>query len=611
MELQELRSKITEANKAYRAGKPFISDYEYDNLIDELSENNPHDEILLQVGHIDEKNSRKEKLPIEMASMNKVKTVEELKKWMELKEIPLSEILVLTPKYDGASLCVRESTRQAWTRGNGLVGQKSDIHLEALTPGKQTKNDRSLITVGEVILPTSKWGKYSDTYANPRNMVSGQLNSDVPGSELDDCVYVRYGTNLDVVSKEEQLKLCNELNSVKVPYMLNTIDMITESYLKDLFEEWKKDFQLDGIIIEVNDPSLRHLLGRERSGNPAYSRAYKGAFEEVKETTVEEIEWNVSKQGYLKPVGHVKKVNLDGANVTNVTLFNAKFVMDMGLGEGAKILIKRSGQVIPFVISVTKQIPADIPIKCPSCGGFTDWNDNVVELVCVNDDCTSKRLNKIISFFEIMGVENVGEGIFTQLYETGYNTVEKILNMKESDFRKLGGFGNRKAEIAYNAIHDKMKNVSLSKLQHASGCFKLLGSKKLVLLEKYYDEYVGVVDLAGRVEGFAEKSAEDYVQGIKKFREFIKNLPITIKKKEEKKMGPNKLVGLGFCITGTLSQPRVYFEELIQNQGGNIKGVSSKLNYLIVGEDPGSKVQKAENGFTKIIDESEFMELIG
>jgi DNA ligase (NAD+) len=612
MELKELRTKLIEANKAYRTGHPIISDYEYDNLVDDLSEQNPHDELLLKVGHIDEKDSRKEKLPIEMASMNKCKTVEELKKWAKLKELPKNTEFVLTPKYDGASLCVVEEKQMAFTRGNGILGQRSDIHLKALSPSKQTKLPPYLVTVGEVILPVKKWGKYSETYANPRNMVSGQLNSDVPGSELEDCVYMRYGTDQEVMSKALQLDLCNKLNSIKVPYMLNTLNNITEAYLKDLFEEWKKDFQIDGIIVEVNDSNLRQSLGRERSGNPAYARAYKGNFEEVKETEVLDVEWNVSKQGFLKPVGHVRKTNLDGANVTNVTLFNAKFVETMGIGPGAKIMIKRSGQVIPFVISVTKTANNNLPSVCPSCKEKVEWNENCVELICTNDDCTSKRLNKIISFFDIMGVENVGEGIFTQLYETGYDTVAKILNMKESDFRKLEGFGDRKAEIAYNAIHDKMQNVVLSKLQHASGCFKLLGSKKLILLEEfYYDSYVGMVDIAGKVQGFAEKSAEDYVQGIKKFKEFIKNLPITIKKENKMELLENRLVGQSFCITGTLSQPRAYFEELIQNYGGVVKGVSSKLNYLVVGTDPGSKVQKADNGFTRIINESEFMELIG
>lgn len=610
MNLQQLRAKIIHANKAYRAGQPVISDYEFDLLMDELAERDPHDDLIFQVGLVDESTSRKEKLPIEMASMSKVKTVEELKKWMELKEIPSYASLILTPKYDGASLCVREFSRQAWTRGNGLVGQKSDLHLKSLDGAKSKNPD--LITVGEAILPTNNWDTWAEVYANPRNMVSGQLNSDIPGTELDDCVYMRYGTNLDLMDKDEQLKICNELNSIKVPYIITSIGKISEELFKKLFEKWKKDFQLDGIIVEVNDGHLRHGLGRERNGNPAYARAYKGNFEEVKETIVEEIEWNVSKQGYLKPVGHVRKVNLDGANVTNVTLFNAKFVKDMNIGKGAKILIKRSGQVIPFVVSVIKieDEYSYLPLVCPSCHESVDWNENDVELVCVNDNCNSKNLNKIISFFDIMGVENVGEGIFTQLYNEGYTSVEWILGLKESDFRKFEGFGDRKAEIVYNAIHSKMTLVSLSKLQHASGCFKILGSRKLVLLEALYEKNPMVADIL-KVGGFAEKSAKDYLQGLPKFKDFIKNLPISIKKEVKMEVVSNKFEGMQFVFTGFRNSD---FERIITENGGKIgSGVSKTTTHLVMkekGSGSGKEKKALDLGVT-ILDINELRDFLG
>jgi DNA ligase (NAD+) len=603
MELQKLRAKIIHANKVYRAGQPIMSDYEFDALMDELAEQDPHDDLLLKVGHINEKDTRKEKLPIEMASMTKVKTVEELKKWMELKEISSYSTLILTPKYDGASLCVKEATKQAWTRGNGLIGQKSDVHLKALDKAKSPHS--GLITVGEAILPTAKWEKWSDTYANPRNMVSGQLNSDVPGSELEDCVFMRYGTNFDHMDKIEQLKICNELNSIKVPYVETAINKISEDFLKNLFEKWKKDFALDGVIVEVNDSELRNKLGRERSGNPAYARAYKGNFEEIKETEVLDVEWNVSKQGYLKPVGHVRKVNLDSANVTNVTLFNARFVRDMGIEKGASILIKRSGQVIPFVVSVIHKVKPCFPPVCPSCQTIVEWNDNDVELVCVNDNCESKRLNKIISFFDIMGVENVGEGIFTQLYNSGYGTVEKILKMEEEDFRKLDGFGVRKAEIVYFNIYEKMHHVSLSRIQHASGCFKLLGSKKLVLLEDLYDKNPTVTDIL-KVEGFAEKSAKDYLQGLMKFKEFIKGLPISIKKEEKVKVISNKFAGMTIVFTGF--RRKDWEQKIVENGGVVGSGVTKKTTHLVMkvkGSGSGKEQKALDLGIT-IMDADEF-----
>jgi NAD-dependent DNA ligase len=611
--LQKLRAKIIAANKAYRFGHPIISDYEFDNLMDDLAEQDPHDDLIFQVGFVNEKDSRKEKLPIEMASMNKVKTVEELNKWMELKGIPVNTKLILTPKYDGASFCVVEEKQMAYTRGNGYIGQRSDAHLKVLNGGKLPVSFyKGLITVGEVILPTNKWSNWSEDYANPRNMAAGQLNSDEPGQELEDCVYIRYGTNLEHLDKISQLEHCNSMNFIKVPYLATTIQIITEDSLKQLFENWRKDFDIDGIIVEVNDPELRKSLGRERSGNPAYARAYKGNFEEVKNTTVLKVEWNVSKQGYLKPLAHVELVNLDGANVQRVTLFNAKFVQDMGIGVGAVLKIKRSGQVIPFVISVISHGPStnyDMPFTCPSCGSDVKGNENGVELVCFNDDCGARRVNKIISFFAILGVENAGEGVFTALYNAGYNTVERILSMKKTHFMGLEGFGERKADIVFKAIQEKMKDVSLSKLQHASGIFKILGSKKLVLLEDFYEKNPTVEDIL-KVGGFAEKSAADYLQGMPKFKAFIENLPITIKKEVKVDLRTNKYEGMVVVFTGFRSKEA---EQIIVENGGKIGSSVSKATTHLVIKEKGSgsaKEQKAIDLGIKIWNAEEFKDFL-
>lgn len=358
MDINVLRDKISKANKAYRLGKPFLSDYEYDLLIDTLTEVSPHDPILSQIGFIDGNDERMEDLPVEMNSMNKVKTVEELKKWMVSKGIPEDTALIETPKYDGASLCVKEAQRRAWTRGNGIQGQRSDEHLKVLTNGATPKVPDTLISFGEAICSKKAFKKHEDVFVNPRNMISGKLNAGF-GSKgwseevLGDSEYIRYGLNLETADKDKQLEICNKLNCVKVPYKIVTLKDVTADTMKALFDEWGKDYTLDGIIIEVNDAKLRQSLGRETgSGNPCYARAYKGNFEEIKETTVVEVEWNVSKQGYLKPVGIVEPVSLDGATVTRITLFNAAYVQNMKIHKGVKILCKRSGGVIPYIIKV-------------------------------------------------------------------------------------------------------------------------------------------------------------------------------------------------------------------------------------------------------------------
>jgi DNA ligase (NAD+) len=606
--IKELENLIEKANIAYRTGNAIISDYEYDLLMDELKELNPHNNLLINTGFIDDADDRKQPLPMEMASMNKVKTYAELTKWMELKGIPKDTDLVLTPKYDGLSLCVIEAKGHAWTRGNGILGQRSDAHFKLLNKkGKNPAIPETIISFGEVILSRKKFKNYEEDYVNPRNMVSGLLNSKTPEDPLEDCDYIRYGVNTSASDKNIQLEVCNKLNTIQVPYKIVKITEVSEDYLKGLYEEWKQDYEIDGIILEVNDAKLRQALGRETSTqNPCYARAFKGSFEEVKETTIVQLDWQVSKHGLLKPVATVAPVKLDGATVKRCTLYNAKTVKALGLGVGAKILIKRSGQVIPFVVSVITKVNWVLPKGCPSCGELPEWNSRNVELVCNNPECTAKKLNRIIAFFELLEVKNVSEGVCKQLYEAGYNTLKKILDMTQSDMEALDGFGERKAEIVYTNIHEKLQNVVLSKLQHASGCFSILGSKKLKLLEHFKDTPTKLDIMS--IEGFAEKSADAYLKGIADFNNFIKGLPITIK--EEDAPISDKFKGMVVVFTG-IRRPDL--EDILIKNSGKVGNSVTKATTHLVMKEKGSGSKKEQSAIklgAKIIEIEEFENLL-
>lgn len=249
-----------------------------------------------------------------------------------------------------------------------------------------------------------------------------------------------------------------------------------------------------------------------------------------------------------------------------------------------------------------------VPIKCPACGGAVSWNSNNIELVCDNDNCKAKRLAQIISFFAILEVENAGEGIMSALYDAGYDTIAKILNMKKTDFEKLDSFGKRKADIVYTAIHDKMKGVTLSKLQHASGLFGSLGSRKLKLVEDFSKKYMKTGSIAitnvMETEGFAQKSTDDFVNGLTQFEEFIKGLPITIK--EDAKPLTDKYAGMSFVFTGFRSKE--HEATVIENGGKMSESVSKTTTYLIMKEkgSGSSKETKALKAGVKVMDLAEF-----
>jgi len=586
--IEQLREKIIEANKAYRLGKPIMSDSKYDQLVEELSLLSPDDELLGKVGVSVADDSRKSRLPIEMASMNKIKSMEDIDDWCRLKGISRSEVVIITPKFDGLSLCVKEDDNEAWTRGDGTFGQKSDEHYKLIQnhlyedifeKGDPFGAIEFKYTYGEVMMPKQVFiDKYSADFANPRNLVAGLLNSKDATESLRDCNYIKYGgipsKSFNPKTKQEILDTLNENQRVKVDYHICKVSELTEDLLIDLFHKYSVNYEIDGLIIEVNDLSKQDKLGRETSSNnPVWARAFKHpSFEQSAETEVIGISWNISKQGYLKPTLHVKPVKLDGVTVSNVTGNNARFVKDLGLGVGAIVTIKRSGMVIPLITDVITPVEFVMP-DVPNI----DWNDNGVELMTLTET-DDQKLKKLVAFFEILEAKNVSEGIIKQLWDAGYQTVKDILNLTPKDMESLDGFGKRKSTIVYNAIQNSVKNVSLSKLQHATGIFKGLGSKKLALLEHFTTK--PTVNQVMSIEGFAEISAKSYVDSYDEFFDFIKDLPISIEEKVEVAAVGSDLEGKQFVFTGVR---RKDLEEIIESRGGKIgSGVSKNTTHLVM-----------------------------
>jgi NAD-dependent DNA ligase len=606
--IEELKNKISEANKAYREGSAIMSDQEWDNLVEKLAELSPNDELLEEIGHqVD--STRKVKLPIEMASMNKIKSMEDLSDWSRLKNIPTNTIVLITPKYDGLSLCVDELSNNAWTRGDGTFGQKSDSHY-SLMNNQLSNNQVFSYTYGEVMMSKKTFiDKYSNDFANPRNLVAGLLNSKEASESLKDCDYIKYGAIQSKNQFQTKKQILDELNSgqeIKVPYHITRLSDITEDLLLDLFKEYSEEYEIDGLIIEVNDLNQQLVLGRETStNNPTWARAFKHPnFEQSAISTVTGISWNISKQGYLKPIIHIVPVQLDGVTVSNVTGNNARYIKEMGIGVGAEVKVVRSGMVIPKIIEVIKSVD----FTMPNIGVDIEWNEAGIELVTLSET-DDQKLKKLISFFEILEADNVSEGVITQLWDAGYKTIADILKLTKSDLEKLDRFGKRKAKIVYDSIQKSVTDVSLSKLQHATGIFKGLGSKKLALLE-HFDTKPTIDDVMS-IEGFAEISAKTYVESYDVFFDFIKDLPVTIQEKIELEPVGDDLESMNVVFSGLR---RKDLEEIIKYRGGKISGsVSKNTTHLImkVVGSGSSKEKKAIDLGVEIMTVEQLEKLLG
>ena len=577
--IEQLKEQIIKANDAYRLGQPIISDTKYDQLVEELSLLSPDDELLTKVGVEIADETRKGKLPIEMASMNKIKSMNDVDDWSRLKGISKKEMVIITPKYDGLSLCVNEATSEAWTRGDGEFGQKSNEHYSLIQNHLNLEEDSFRFTYGEVMIPKQVFiDKFSTDFANPRNLVAGLLNSKTVSESLKDCQYIKYGAVCNTIfdTKQEVLNELNKGQKIKVQYYICELGDLSEGLLIELFHKFSTEFEIDGLIIELNDLSLQNKLGRETSSNnPVWARAFKHpSFEQSAETDVIGISWNISKQGLLKPILHITPVKLDGVTVSNVTGNNARFVKDLGLGVGAKVVVKRSGMVIPIIADVI----TPVEFVQPTIEGVEiDWNEAGIELITLTET-DDQKLKKIVAFFEILEADNVSEGVITQLWDAGYKSIKDILTLKTSDLEKIDRFGKRKADIVYKSIQKSVSNVQLSKLQHATGIFKGLGSKKLVLLEDFKTK--PTVDQVMSIEGFAEVSAKSYIDSYDIFFDFIKDLPVTITEKVQAVKVGTDLEGKSFVFTGVR---RPDLESDIESRGGKIgSGVSKTTTHLVM-----------------------------
>ena len=600
--IDQLKNRIKEANEAYRIGKPVMSDVEYDILLEELANISPDDELLSKVGHEILDETRKSRLPIPMASMNKIKTIEEIKDWQRLKLIPNTVEIICTPKYDGLSLCKDElNNGDAITRGDGVYGQKSNEHYKLIGNKLYDVVENELdpsgpiefaYSYGEVIMPKQVFlDKYSVDFANPRNLVAGLINSKTISESLKDCNFIKYGAvpspsfRNHFTSKQQILDTLNDNQKVKVPYHICGILDLSEELLISLFKEWSEDYEIDGIILEVNNLTTQESLGRETSsGNPVWARAFKHeSFEQKEESEVIGISWNISKQGLLKPIIHINPIRLDGVTVSNVTGNNGRFVKDMGIGVGAKVVVKRSGMVIPKIIDVVQTVDFVEPtIEGVEIG----WNEAGIELITLTET-EDQKLKKIVAFFEILEADNVGEGVVTQLWDAGYKTIKDVLNITIDQLESIDRFGKRKAKIVYDSIKKSITGVQLSKIQHASGVFSGLGSKKLALLEHF--DVKPTIDQVMEIEGFAEISARNFVENYDIFRTFMEGLPVTIEEKVEVVLAGTDLVGKQFVFTGVR---RKDLEEVIVSRGGVIGGSVSKNTTHLVMKAKGSGSSK-------------------
>lgn len=534
----------------YNTKNALLTDNEYDIIKEYLERKYPKNAVLEDVGAPITKN--KVKLPYEMASMDKIKPDSNaLPGWLKKYNGPY----VISCKLDGVSglYTTEGDSPKLYTRGNGTIGQDISHLLSVL----QLPKEPGIVVRGEFIIPKKVFDeKYKNEFANPRNLVSGIINSKTVDSKAKDLHFVTYEVIKPVLKPSEQMDKLKELKHEVVRN--KTITELSNDILSEILVEWRKtyEYEIDGIII-CNDE-----IYERKSGNPDHAFAFKMVLsDQMAEAKVVDVIWSASKDGYLKPRVRIEPIRLAGVTIEYATGFNGKFIEDNKIGLGALIQIIRSGDVIPHIKSVTTPAEhAKMPLVPYS------WTATKVDIVLENagEDITVREKN-ITAFFVSLEVEGLSSGNVKRIMTAGFDTIAKILKMTKEDFKKVEGFKEKMIEKVFHGIHEKVEKASILDIMVASNLLgRGLGERKLKpIIEKYptiltsQETNEEKNKMLRGIDGIGPENAKSFVNNILVFMDFLRECSLEGKLSEAPKHVETTMVESNVDTSGPLYQKKI------------------------------------------------------
>jgi len=525
-----LNAMLKLTNDVYRNmgenDSPLISDNLYDILEDYIKEKYPKNTAVGKIGAPVSKN--KVTLPYEMASMDKIKPdTKALSVWKNKYSGPY----VLSCKLDGVSgMYTTEGDQpKLYTRGDGKVGQD----VSHLIPYLKLPIEQGMVVRGEFIMKKSMFtSKYASRFANGRNLVAGVVNSITVRETIHDIDFVVYEVIVPELKPSEQMEKISSSGFITVQNELKPD--ISNDELSEYLVDWRQnyDYEIDGVIV-TNDQ-----IYKRTSGNPDHSFAFKMVLsEQMAETKVLDVEWNASKDGYLKPRVRVEPIQLSGVKIEYATGFNGAFIETNKIGVGATIQIIRSGDVIPYIRNVIT--PAEYPLM-PTIPYI--WTENHVDILLENkDDNETVRNKNIAGFFKGIDVDGLGEKNVEKIVATGFDTVPKIIHMSKEDLLTVDGFKEKMAEKVYLGIKDKLDKAPLSTIASVSNILgRGFSHKKLdLILQEYPTVFLSSEDSETKIKriteikGMSSKTSKPFVENIPKFIGFLEDCGLTAKLHEK------------------------------------------------------------------------------
>ena len=601
----------------------FLLDSEYDVFRRYAERLDPSNSYFTGVGS--DVRGGKIKLPYQMGSLDQVYEGE-IQQWVYKWGLGNSKCAI-TDKLDGQSGMVvydeNGKLQICYSRGNGIMGADITRHVKRFVP---LRINQPLVIRGEIIIAKHNFAKINEIairtrgkpYKNLRNCVAGMMNSEVNDVEVYEYIdYVAYEILNSTLSKDEMLNTLNSLG-FKTPHSSEYIaSVLNDDELSNYLNTRRElcEYEIDGIVIDVNDSTKRQEMNPTRDTlNPAYSIKYKilDASNYV-ETVVEEVEWNLSKHGYLKPRINVRPCELLDTTIQHTTGYNAKYILDNNIGKGTIVGISKMGDVIPNIVNVVNPTQADMPTE-----SWT-WNDTEIDAILLNaDENEEVIIQQTIDFFTSIEAPLLKEGNIRKVfdhfpYDSSSEAITAMIKFKEDSwFHIIGENGNK----IYKGLQDKLNGIPLYVIMGSVPFFgRGVGKRKFKKLLMELNENVvfnaNAEDLI-TVDGFERKTANKICVGMGEFLDWFGELTsnglITIS--QDNNINGDLLAGEKVCMTGFRDKELM---EQVEAEGGVIQSGISKKTTILVAANPNSnsgKMKKAKEYGIRIMGIADFKEML-
>ena len=651
--IKELREKLIQYNHEYYVNdNPSVSDVKYDKLMQELiklESENPElktkDSPTQRVGGEVSSKFEKVKHKRPMLSLGNVFNEDEVRDFdRKISKVVDNYTYTVELKIDGLSVSIIYEDgyyQRAATRGNGEVGEDITKNVKTIKsiPLKINLDDK-LEVRGEIFLSKDNFNKLNKTrlenekevFKNPRNAAAGtirQLDPKVVSKRnLDAYIYFGFHDNFDNHYKtlmrlkeigfkiNDRTKLCKNIDCV--------IDFIND------IEKIKHDlpYEIDGVVIKVNENKYYEKIGYT-SKFPKWATAYKFPTEE-KETKLNSIDFQVGRTGVIKPVANLEPIEISGSKVSRATLHNEDFIKSRDIREKDQVIVRKAGEIIPEVVSVVldkrteEEKEFEMISECPVCNSEIKRKEGEADYYCLNPKCKAKDLASLIHFASrpAYNIDGLGEAIITDLYNDGFlddiSDIFKLKNNKQKLIKKEG-LGQKSVDNLLSAIEASKEN-NLDKLIFGLG-IRYVGAKAAKILAKNFKNLDNLVNAKkeelSEIRDIGESIANSVIdyfhneENLELIKELTK-LNLNTKFNDTSVSENTAFTKKTFVLTGSLTEySRKEAKRMIEDLGGTVtSAVSKKTDYVLVGDSPGSKYDKAKELNINIIDEDRFKKML-